>query len=149
MSGTDMRAAADALYDGCSLYDIRLVSTLGFSEDDLARIEQVDGVDAVMPSVTCDAIACFDQQRMAVRISSLDVAAAKASRQTSEYVVASEDVGYLNRLILREGRWPEAVGECVICADKDYPVGFGVGDTVEVLYGTQNLGLRFSFKYYL
>ena len=139
MSGPDMRAAADSFYDGCSLYDIRLVSTLGFSSDDVDRIEKVQGVGAAMPSMTCDVIARLDRQRMAVRISSLDIEAAKNSEQLSGYAVASDDAGYLNRLMLREGRWPETAGECVITADKDYPVGFGLGDTVQVLYGTQDL----------
>ena len=35
MSGRDMRLAADRWFDGCSLYDLRLVSTKGFSEKDV------------------------------------------------------------------------------------------------------------------
>ena len=139
MSGPDMCAAGDAFYDGTALYDIRLVSTLGFSEDDLGRIAAVEGAGAVMPSITCDAIANLGQDRVAVRISSLDTASAEQSQQLSSYVVGSDKDSYLNRPMLREGRWPARAGECVIGADKDYPVGFGVGDRVEVLYGTQDL----------
>ena len=139
MSGPDMRAAGDAFYDGTSLYDIRLVSTLGFTSDDVGRIAAVEGAGAVMPAITCDVMARLGQDRIAVRISSLDVSAARRSEEVSEYAVASGDSSYLNRLMLREGRWPTAPGECVITADKDYPPGFGVGDTVEVLYGTTDV----------
>ena len=139
MSGPDMRAAGDAFYDGTSLYDIRLVSTLGFTQSDVARIANVEGAGAVMPAITCDVMARMGQDRIAVRVSSLDVASARRSEEVSDYAVASTNDNYLNRLMLREGRWPEAPGECVITADRDYPVGFGVGDTVEVLYGTTNV----------
>ena len=139
MSGPDMRAAGDAFYDGTSLYDIRLVSTLGFTQDDVGRIAAVEGAGSVMPAVTCDVMARMGQDRIAVRISSLDVDAATESEEVSSYAVASSDDNYLNRLMLREGRWPSAPGECVISADKDYPTGFGVGDTVEVLYGVTDI----------
>ncbi|MBQ9005936.1 MAG: ABC transporter permease, partial [Atopobiaceae bacterium] len=139
MSGPDMRAAGDAFYDGTSLYDIRLVSTLGFSSNDVGRIKSVEGVGSVMPAVTCDVMAKLGQSQLAVRVSSLDVEVASESEQVSRYAVASSDESYLNRLMLREGRWPTKAGECVITADKDYPSGFGVGDTVEVLYGTQDV----------
>ena len=139
MSGPDMRAAGDAFYDGTSLYDIRLVSTLGFTDEDVRRVAPVEGVGATMPAVTCDVMARLGRERLAVRISTLDVEAAKASEPAGDYAVASDDEGYLNRLMLREGRWPAAAGECVITADKDYPVDFGVGDVVEVLYGTQDV----------
>ncbi|MDO5119669.1 MAG: FtsX-like permease family protein [Coriobacteriales bacterium] len=139
MSGPDMRAAGDAFYDGTSLYDIRLVSTLGFANDDVARVAAIEGAGATMPAITCDAMAKLGQDRLAVRISSLDVESAQKSEVVSDYAISSDNKNYLNRLFLREGRWPVAVGECVITADKDYPVGFGVGDVVEVLYGTQDL----------
>jgi len=139
MSGPDMRAAGDAFYDGTSLYDIRLVSTLGFSDEDVERVGAVDGAGPTMPAITCDVMAKMGHDRLAVRISSLDVEAAENSEPVSDYAVASNDEDYLNRLMLREGRWPSAAGECVITADKDYPVGFGVGDVVEVLYGTQDV----------
>ncbi len=139
MSGPDMRAAGDAFYDGTSLYDIRLVSTLGFADGDVARIAAVEGAGATMPAITCDVMAKLGQDRLAVRISSLDVRSAEKSEAVSDYAVSSDNANYLNRLFLREGRWPSLPDECVITADKDYPVGFGVGDVVEVLYGTQDV----------
>ena len=57
MSGPDMRADADALYDGTNLWDVRLISTLGFGDDDVERVRAVEGVREVMPSLTADAMA--------------------------------------------------------------------------------------------
>jgi putative ABC transport system permease protein len=133
-----MRADADALYDGTNLWDVRLISTLGFSDDDVARVRDVDGVRAAMPSLTCDAMARLGTEQVAVRISSLDVGRAAASVPEGAYVITSPDEAYLNRPRLVDGRWPEACGECVVSADvprEDY----GIGDTVELLYGTSDL----------
>ena len=41
MSGADMRVAADRYYDGTNLWDIRLISTLGFSDDDPHNVAAV------------------------------------------------------------------------------------------------------------
>ena len=50
MCGPDMRAAADAYYDGTLLWDLRVVSTQGLGEKDLERLAQVGGVRAVAGS---------------------------------------------------------------------------------------------------
>ena len=52
MCGPDMRAAADALYDGTNLYDIRLVSTMGFTRADAERVRDIAGVRAAMPAMS-------------------------------------------------------------------------------------------------
>ena len=138
MCGPDMRADADTLYDGTNLWDIRLISTLGFSDDDADRVRGVEGVRAVMPSLTCDAMARLGSEQVAVRISSLDIAAAEASSEDGLYAISSEDEAYLNRPRLVEGRWPRGRGECVISADVPRD-DFGTGDVVELLYGTSDL----------
>ena len=48
MTCPDMNLAADRYYDGTALMDVRVVSTLGLSEDDLAALRGVEGVEAVM-----------------------------------------------------------------------------------------------------
>ncbi|MDO4538482.1 MAG: FtsX-like permease family protein [Coriobacteriales bacterium] len=138
MCGPDMRAAADALYDGCKLYDIRLVSTLGFGEDDVSRVENVPGVDGAMAAISCDVMARLGSEQLAVRMASLDVDDADAGEEQGANTILSSDGSYLNRVFLREGRWPRGANECVISADKSV-AGVGVGDTMELLYGTRDL----------
>ena len=138
MCGPDMRADADALYDGTSLWDLRLISTLGFSDDDVARVAEVEGVERVMPSLTCDAMARLGTEQVAVRVSSLDVDAAEGSSPEGQYEIVSDDDAYLNRPRLVDGRWPREAGECVVSADvvrDDY----GIGDEVTLLYGSTEL----------
>lgn len=138
MCGPDMRAAADALYDGTNLYDIRLVSTLGFTRADAERVRNIAGVRSAMPAVSVDAMARLSDEQLAVRISSIDVDAARSSDEQGANVILSDDGSYLNRVFLRKGRWPSAADECVITADK--PVGdLGIGDTIQLAYGTVDL----------
>ena len=80
MCGPDMRLAADRLYDGTGLWDLRVVSTLGFDDADVARVAGVEGVGAAMPSHTVDAMARVGDEQVAVRISSLDEIEEEANR---------------------------------------------------------------------
>lgn len=138
MCGPAMREAADALYDGTRLYDLRVVSTLGFGPDDIDRVRKVDGVEEVMPSISGDVMVRMGSTQLALRVSSLDVGAAQKSVAQGQSVVSSDDQRYLNHLFLREGRWPKGSQECVISAD-DQGLGVGVGDTIEVMYGSSDL----------
>ncbi len=139
MSGRDMRTAADRWFDGCNLYDLRLVSTKGFGENDVERVGAQGGVTAVMPSATADVMARLGDEQMAVRVSSLDVDAARAATVASSEEVDSADKSYENRVRLLSGRWPESSDECVLDGDAVTP-GLGIGGTVEVLYGTSDVG---------
>lgn len=137
MSGPDMRVAADRYYDGTHLWDIRLISTLGFSDDDVERVRDIEGIADAMPSISTDVMMQTGDEQTAVRVSLLPDGASDG--ETSDGVtVASDDDGYLNRLLLRDGRWPAAEDECVVSADA--PNGKpAIGQTVRVLYGTDAL----------
>ncbi|MGI6230766.1 MAG: FtsX-like permease family protein [Tractidigestivibacter sp.] len=139
MSGLDMTDAADRYYDGTNLYDIRVLSTDGFEDADVERISQIDGVEAAMGSTTADFVARLGKEQVAIRISSLNVEDASSAVVTSSTTVESDDDSYLNRVVLKEGEWPDAPDECVISADVASSEGFGIGDTVEVLYGTSDV----------
>lgn len=137
MSGEDMRIAADHWYDGTNLWDLQILSTLGFADDDLERLCAIEGIEEVMPVKSVDVMASLGSEQLAVRISSIDVAAAQASRQDGPYDMVSVASTYLNRPALREGRWPETADECVVSADAvEAP---RVGDVVKVLYGGSDL----------
>lgn len=137
MSGPDMRASADRYYDGTHLWDIRLISTLGFSDDDVHRVQDIEGIADAMPSISTDAMMQMGDEQAAVRIALLPDGA-QDGEQTDEVTVASDDDGYLNRLLLRDGRWPTAEDECVVSADTAAGEPH-IGQTIHVLYGTDAL----------
>lgn len=137
MSGPDMRAFADRYYDGTHLWDIRLISTLGFSDDDVQRVRDIEGIADAMPSISTDAMMQMSDEQAAVRIALLPDGA-QDGEQTDEVTVASDDDEYLNRLLLRDGRWPTAEDECVVSADTAAGEPH-IGQTIHVLYGTDAL----------
>ena len=140
MCGPNMRLAADRYYDETQLWDLRVVSTLGFKDADVKRIASTEGVSAAMASHTVDVMARLGNEQVAVRISSL-------GSKTATTLTAVDAGGRLggspvvNRLILREGRWPTSAEECVVSADVS---GASVNDRVEVLSGgaDHDRGLR-------
>lgn len=138
MSGPLMRSNVDDYYTGTNLYDIRLVSSLGFTDADARRVAATGGVESVMPAISCDAMARMGHTQIAVRVSSINVEAAREGEQVGTSTVLSQNSSYLNRVILQEGRWPKGRGECVLSADKSVE-GAGIGDTIELLYGTTDL----------
>ena len=137
MTAPDMELAADRYCDGTNLYDIRVLSTLGFSEDDVAALAWLDGVEAIMPAYQTDVLAQANGEQTAIRVHSLCESAA-SSYSENAYSVTSEDVNYLNRLILVSGTWPTSANECVVSADSPNVV-LSVGDTIYVTEASTNL----------
>jgi len=137
MAGPDMREAANEYYNGCNLYDIRVVSTMGFGTEDVERLKKIPGVVDAMPAISCDVMARFGSGSQACRVSTLDVQAAEEGQESANAVL-SDDGEYLNRVLLREGRWPEGPNECVVSADRVVN-GAEIGATMEVLFGTRSL----------
>ena len=88
---------ADAYIDELSLYDFRLVSTLGFTDEDVAAFAELDGVEAARGSVSADFIYVAEDGSEAVRHAHM----------------LTEGV---NGLDLVSGRLPESADECVLDA---------------------------------
>ena len=129
MTAPDMKLAADEYFDGTSLMDIRVLSTLGLTDDDIAALRHVEGVEAVMPARETDVMASIDGEQYATRVHSLPDAA--RTSDTSDGVHArSDDPDYLNRPLLVRGSWPQKTGECVLSANLVENDAIAVGDTL-------------------
>ena len=140
MTGQDMRTASDIYYDGTRLYDLRVISTLGLSDNQVETIAATEGVEQAKGAYATDVIALLGEDRYVVHVMSCDLDAAReASVDTNGAVVESADDSYINRLVLVEGSWPTSVNECVLSADRAMNKPLKPGDTVEVLYGTGDL----------
>ena len=138
MTAPDMKLAADQFYDGTNLMDIRVVSTLGLTDDDLAALRGVEGVAQVMGAYETDVMATVNDEQYAIRVHSLPAAAAESD--TGDGVSAvSGAADYLNRPVLVEGSWPVREGECVLSADKVMNTPTKIGDTVQITEGSQDV----------
>lgn len=114
----DMRAAGNRYFAESRLCDLRILSTLGLTEEDIRQIQQIEGVEQVQPAkfLDCEVTNQFGDT-LVMRAHSLP------ANSTGD---APEDI---NRLTLKEGRLPQMPGECAV-----QPLGFlegvQVGDTV-------------------
>ena len=98
-----MRGAGQAWYTQQNVFDIRVVSTLGLSGKDIDVISSIEGVEAVMPVKSVDCEGSYrGGNTLAVRI-----------QQLPAYPTLAE-TSNMNRLVLEDGRMPEAAGECVV-----------------------------------
>ncbi|MBK5243562.1 MAG: FtsX-like permease family protein [Eubacteriaceae bacterium] len=95
-TGPSMQNTANQYYQQQRLMDIRLVSTYGFQEADVAAIKASPGVNAVMPSYSADVIIEQGEQRPVIKL------------------LAQPDSQGLNQPVLLAGRLPENDSEMLM-----------------------------------
>lgn len=106
----DMEAAADRYFDACQLMDLRVLSTLGLTDEDLTWLSHVDGVSYVEGAYSVDAVIHGAERELVVKVHSL-----------------TEGV---NRPRLRSGRLPAGPGECAVEPALLDALGLALGDTI-------------------
>ncbi|MDD4797594.1 MAG: hypothetical protein PHO66_07485, partial [Eubacteriales bacterium] len=112
----NMKAMAQTYYDTQRLMDIRLVSTIGFDDDDVAAVRGVDGLDGVMAGYTYDLFAQTGTVSATLRVYSLPAHAG-----------TRDDI---NRPVLRQGALPTRPGECALDYSAALRDDIAVGDTL-------------------
>lgn len=122
----DMEDSMEEYLDGGNLFDLRVVSTLGLTEDDVAALEQVDGVTKAQGGKSADLLVEQDGSELVCRVHALPADP------------EGEDV--INRLTLADGRWPENANECVVEAGVDtLNRSYDIGDTLTLDPDNENL----------
>ena len=109
-SEPDMRLTADRYYDESELMDLRIISTLGFAEEDIEALEQISGVSEVeagyMIDVLCD------------------------TRDSQEVIRFYSSPEKMNHLQVTEGRMPKDENECLL--DTALSSSHRIGETITV-----------------
>lgn len=146
MTGPDMRQAMDTYYDDNNVWDIRLISTLGFSNDDIHQFDDVEGVRACMPNHTVDAIARMNDTQVAVRVSSFDTTMAQQFIDEHAYAAKDSSFGFLNRFQLVTGRLPQSPDECLAAAYAPH-AQLSEGDIVDITSANEDLDKIFSTRH--
>ena len=116
-TGDDMRLTAEKYYDESHTQDMQILSPLGFSDADLDAVREIDGVDQVVGSYFADCMAVCKDNFLA-RVLSLPENTDPGNE------------GYINRLLILEGRLPQRENECVIDENIKNEYGFTVGSTL-------------------
>lgn len=106
------------------LYDLRLISTIGFDADDVAAVQKADGVVAAAGSVNADFIWQHDNKERVYRAHML--------------------TDNINEPVLTAGRMPENGSECLIDSSR-FSEGM-IGQTIEIS-DSNDEDTKKNFKY--
>lgn len=111
-----MQKSSDKYYDDYNLMDIRLLSTLGLTDEDVKEIKKIDNVDGVFPTYSMDVLSEYNSSEIVLKVHALDISN-----------INNNNKNYINQLKVLKGRLPEKSGECVVEQSKvksiDYPIG--------------------------
>ena len=114
-SKPDMMISADAFYDESNLEDIRVMSTLGMTDEDVEALAKVDGIKKAVGTYTSDFICHLGDSQYVVKLMAI----------TDE----------INEITLESGRMPQTDNECLI---DNYYMNlreYEIGDTIEIFSG--------------
>ena len=112
----DMEISADRFYDENRYMDIRVLSTLGLTDEDVSALQKVEGVELVEPSYSMDVLSYREEGMYTLKVFSM--------------------LPSLNQVTPTEGRLPEKSGECILDSGlKEF--GYQVGDVILIQSGTE------------
>lgn len=113
----DMTFSADKYYDDTNTMDIRIVSTMGLNDKDLAAIREIGNISDVTPAYSVDVLLSDSKSDSIVtKIHSIDL----------------NNNNYQNQVILIDGKMPEKAGEGVIEHRNLLGLSIGIGDKFKV-----------------
>ncbi len=114
----DMKRTADKYYDDTYFMDIRLLSTYGFTDDDIDIISQQNYIESIMPGYSTDAIITLNDSNYVVRLHSIPLNC------------SDSDANYINRPVLVDGRMPQKDDECLLSTHETEFSTIKLGDTI-------------------
>lgn len=130
----DMKESMEAYMDDANFYDIRIVSTLGLTDDDVSALSAIDGVKDVQPAYNADLLVQTGDDTVVARAHSLPITTGKEETEKSSSSLSTDGntatnaQDTINKLFLVDGHMPEKSGECVVEAGANdmasaYPIG--------------------------
>ncbi|MBR3767437.1 MAG: FtsX-like permease family protein [Clostridia bacterium] len=129
----DMFATAEKYFTDYNLMDIRIQSLAGLTDEDIAAVKKLEGVQYVSGQKFTDALvringeieADIDGTQISARAYSI------SPEYISEFLVGTNNGSYMNRPELIEGKYPSSVNECLVDASRlSTPESYKVGNTI-------------------
>lgn len=130
----DMRITADKYYDDYNFMDLRLLSTLGFNEDDIDKIKKYETIEGIFPTSSMDVLTTINNNELVLKIHALP-----------KNNLSNDNKDYINRPKIVEGRLPENPGECVIVKGDIREADVKIGSKLKITSGTNDY-ISKSFK---
>ena len=121
-----MKTASDKYYDDNNLMDIRLLSSMGLTDDDVNEIKNIKGVDGVFSTYSLDVMGKCEDEEKVLKIHGLDI-----------NNINKNDKNYINQLTVVEGRLPNKSGECVVEKPKMKSLDYNIGSKIELSSGNK------------
>lgn len=118
----DMNYTLDRYFDEHGMYDLRFLTSLGVTENQIATIRGMPGVGSALPAYYCDMFVAVGDGAVLARLHSLDISAAGGG-------------SLMNMPALLEGRLPENAGECLFEERSLAVRGGKIGDVITVSTG--------------
>lgn len=115
-SEPDMRLSGDVYFDENHLMDIKVVSTLGLTKQDVKRIQKLPEIEKAEGSFSTDVLCTVGENKKVLHVM------AKTKN--------------MNDVTVEEGRFPEKPTECFADIDFLENSGYKVGDVIELESGT-------------
>lgn len=110
-TGPDMRTTADQYYADQHLMDFRILSTLGFTQEEVDLLRQRSEIQHLAAGYSLDVLMSTTEGSEAYRLHSLPED------------LSPDNPDYLNRPVLVKGRLPEKAGECLIDSKSHHAIG--------------------------
>lgn len=113
----DMQKSADVYFDNNNFMDLRIISTLGLSENDIEQLENLECVETIMPSYSYDIMMNGSNNETYV---------------TRLHSIPEYNILDINKGKLIEGRFPTNQNEILIEKRKDFNTDLKINDKIFV-----------------
>lgn len=127
-----MKYSADKYYDEYNFMDFRLLSKDGFTIEEVEKIKNTKGVLGVHATNTIDVLTNSKSKPLTLRLHGISLE-------------NSNDNNNINKPLLKEGRYPENSGECLVEVTTMKEAPYEIGDTIRVHSGT-DMDINYSLK---
>ena len=121
-SSPDMRLSGDAYYTENKMMDLKVVGTLGLTENDVDALKKIEGVEWAEGAWATDVLCGEADAQKVLHVESIN-----------------KDV---NGLTVTEGRLPEKSGECFLDVTFAQGMGYEIGDQMEFREDTEDSFLK-------
>ncbi len=131
----DMLDTIEKYLSDSNSMDIQVISTAGITDDEIATVQSINGVESVagqkfvdgVVKINGETVSDIDGSELAIRALALDM------NKTYANASGADDRGYINRPQLIEGSWPTAANQCLVDASMlSTPEEFKIGATLTV-----------------
>lgn len=113
-SEPSMRVTGDAYFDGADLMDVKAVSTLGITREDIQAFNEADTIEKAEGAYSADVLSDTKDDQFVLHMMTLPK--------------------NMNKVTVSKGRMPEKAGECLADEEMDYKIG----DRIVVKSGTDD-----------